>query len=728
MGCPESKTNYQTNPQEERCDNTKSPPSQEIAVENTDGKSEHLSGKTESKKNSDEKKKKKKEKGQKGKTCEQVSDVEAKWAVPEERDGKSEHLGGKTESKKNSEEKKKKEKGQKGKTCEQVSDVEAKWAVPEERDGKSENLGGKTESKMNTDDKKKKKKEKGQKGETCEQVSGGEAKRTVPEESRNNMSSMQSEPTKPMTEVSTANSNDPTKKHDEKKSKQGNNMALTQSERTKSMKEMPAANSNDLTKTHEEKKNKQVPGNSNVSVIHIVSQPGPVIPPEVKTPTVTSDEQVTQVEKENHDENQNERYVEKLESLISSTSEPIRPDRKLEKENKELKKEVQEKDGMLAKLKKDMEEKKNERITIKDSEELAKLKQQLKDMTTEKENIQIKMKEMEKEKDAVVARKVKEIRNLEKEKDELLCRLSEMAGRRLTDNNPNIADLSDLNRPTKLAEKYAELYDNDWTDAYSYLETLDAYKGSEETMIASLMKMLTTAYKMSLETAESQLEALHHILSDFRGSIPHPDQQVKDVIKQLKDQRKRAVQPSKDLTEKYRKKIEKAFPKLGSSILESEALKLYLQKCLELCWLMAIQDPPVHLKCDVCKSGDPFDKNMYKEYTQAGLSIKYAVWPAVFLEKNGALLCKGVVQCAKQRSRSFRSTQEKNVIQVPTKSASVRVTGTQALTIVHSDKVARETIVVTEDGHSEKRNSQTATDVDSTDLRIQDSETRITQL
>ena len=35
--------------------------------------------------------------------------------------------------------------------------------------------------------------------------------------------------------------------------------------------------------------------------------------------------------------------------------------------------------------------------------------------------------------------------------------------------NPNIEDLSDINRPTKISEQYSELYDNEWTDAFSYL-------------------------------------------------------------------------------------------------------------------------------------------------------------------------------------------------------------------------------------------------------------------
>lgn len=36
----------------------------------------------------------------------------------------------------------------------------------------------------------------------------------------------------------------------------------------------------------------------------------------------------------------------------------------------------------------------------------------------------------------------------------------------MSDNNPDIADLSDNYRPTKIAERYQELYDNQWTDAF----------------------------------------------------------------------------------------------------------------------------------------------------------------------------------------------------------------------------------------------------------------------
>jgi len=47
--------------------------------------------------------------------------------------------------------------------------------------------------------------------------------------------------------------------------------------------------------------------------------------------------------------------------------------------------------------------------------------------------------------------------------------LSIIAGTKLTDGNPAITDLSDPSRPQKLAERYGELYDNEWTNALEIL-------------------------------------------------------------------------------------------------------------------------------------------------------------------------------------------------------------------------------------------------------------------
>lgn len=63
-------------------------------------------------------------------------------------------------------------------------------------------------------------------------------------------------------------------------------------------------------------------------------------------------------------------------------------------------------------------------------------------------------------------------------------RLSKIAADKLLQGNPNIADLSDMNRPTKLGEMYSELYDNEWTDAYEGL----LKSGKEETQAIEILK------------------------------------------------------------------------------------------------------------------------------------------------------------------------------------------------------------------------------------------------
>ncbi|MGB1270763.1 MAG: hypothetical protein ACPG5T_01680, partial [Endozoicomonas sp.] len=55
------------------------------------------------------------------------------------------------------------------------------------------------------------------------------------------------------------------------------------------------------------------------------------------------------------------------------------------------------------------------------------------------------------------------------EKDEALNRLSKLAGDKLIDNNPGIADLRDPNRPMKLGEQFSQIYDDEWTNALEEL-------------------------------------------------------------------------------------------------------------------------------------------------------------------------------------------------------------------------------------------------------------------
>lgn len=70
---------------------------------------------------------------------------------------------------------------------------------------------------------------------------------------------------------------------------------------------------------------------------------------------------------------------------------------------------------------------------------------------------------------------------------------------------------------------------------------------------------------------------------------------------------------------------------------------VFFEKCVYLCWCMVIQKPVLHLDDDQVLNTQ-IDKNTYEEFDKSGYSVAYVVWPALFLHKDGPLLCKGVVQ------------------------------------------------------------------------------------
>ena len=80
----------------------------------------------------------------------------------------------------------------------------------------------------------------------------------------------------------------------------------------------------------------------------------------------------------------------------------------------------------------------------------------------------------------------------------LNCRLSEQVALKLADNNPNIADLSDMNRPTNLAEKFSTLYDDEWTEAFDALSKYPEIE-DETNAIRFLLKIVQVDQAFAVE-------------------------------------------------------------------------------------------------------------------------------------------------------------------------------------------------------------------------------------
>ena len=73
----------------------------------------------------------------------------------------------------------------------------------------------------------------------------------------------------------------------------------------------------------------------------------------------------------------------------------------------------------------------------------------------------------------------------------------------------------------------------------------------------------------------------------------------------------------------------------------SKSCQKYIKSCIDICWLMSIQSPPVHLDFTIDKK---FDDKKYKAYSNRGKNIAYMVWPPIYIFKGGNLLAKGVVE------------------------------------------------------------------------------------
>lgn len=77
-----------------------------------------------------------------------------------------------------------------------------------------------------------------------------------------------------------------------------------------------------------------------------------------------------------------------------------------------------------------------------------------------------------------------------------------MAGAKLTDDNPSIFDLSDPHRPTKLAEMFSSLYDDEWTNAF---ETLRNQFSLDETEAIQHLLSVVTVMTFAANTGPSFL-------------------------------------------------------------------------------------------------------------------------------------------------------------------------------------------------------------------------------
>ncbi|XP_056012439.1 enolase-phosphatase E1-like isoform X2 [Ostrea edulis] len=68
---------------------------------------------------------------------------------------------------------------------------------------------------------------------------------------------------------------------------------------------------------------------------------------------------------------------------------------------------------------------------------------------------------------------------------------------------------------------------------------------------------------------------------------------------------------------------------------------MYARKCVELCWYMCMQDPPMVIITP--QKGEEIDKGLFSFHGRRGKTVEVCVWPALLLHDNGPLVCKGYI-------------------------------------------------------------------------------------
>ncbi|KAK3594517.1 hypothetical protein CHS0354_030863 [Potamilus streckersoni] len=228
---------------------------------------------------------------------------------------------------------------------------------------------------------------------------------------------------------------------------------------------------------------------------------------------------------------------------------------------------------------------------------------------------------------------------LKNDNEKLRMRLSEIAGSLLLDRNPSIADLSDETRPSKLADSFSELYDNEWTDAFEEQE------GSEKEAIQNLLNMLVEIHNKCQTVGSKYLLALE----ETSITLPGKGRKILEQTVQIPSTiRKFLLEIRKNFTPLIMQQLTKFFQgkfigKTEESLKERQATSRYVEKCTQLCWYMATKDPPVVLG-PIPSEEDIVNKDFFHLYTSSGKHVHFCVWPPLLLHNGGSLLRKGVIQ------------------------------------------------------------------------------------
>lgn len=215
--------------------------------------------------------------------------------------------------------------------------------------------------------------------------------------------------------------------------------------------------------------------------------------------------------------------------------------------------------------------------------------------------------------------------------------------------HPQMADLNDPNRALKIGEMYSQLYDDQWTEAYQYLDNVMNLR--EDKILETLQRIIRGAYMFCQDISKAQL-------TNLGGEIACPlstwtEKKRLEMIDNGPDVSGKLV----EITRKYRKSSStECVPNLQKSFSDTilptffegneyrnEYVVRYAERSVAVSWYMLLQEPPMVLISKIIRKSD-FDSHLFRPYTKSGDKYDFLVWPALLLHENGPVVEKGVAQ------------------------------------------------------------------------------------
>ena len=228
----------------------------------------------------------------------------------------------------------------------------------------------------------------------------------------------------------------------------------------------------------------------------------------------------------------------------------------------------------------------------------------------------------------------KERQNILDVHERALSYLSDIMGIKMTHNNSNITDLGDTLRPTKVAEKFALLYDDEYTDL------LDTVPGSEsiKPIIDKMFTYLISLYDDWLQIRDSVTQsddfAQMSYYSNVTNTVGNSSKQNKDKLQDIFFQSGEAPTLKKGFilsTNHFAEEINNG---------HSDFVNNFVNKANQTIAAMMCQDAPLILKWS--EHGNKYDKDNTNPFTKSGTHVDYNVWPTLYLDNGVTLLSKGV--------------------------------------------------------------------------------------